>query len=76
MNIKLYCGDNGINFTYTNNGKFSGMVFAITGTFNNFTRDEMIKYIESNGGIIKSGVTKNINLTMVVRAKLISVKIF
>jgi len=42
----------------TTGTKFLGMTFVITGSFENMTRDEITKFIESNGGKVTSSVTK------------------
>jgi DNA ligase (NAD+) len=39
--------------------KFNGLSFVISGTFNNFSRDELKLIIEKNGGKIMSSVSKN-----------------
>ncbi|MCX6111994.1 MAG: NAD-dependent DNA ligase LigA [Proteobacteria bacterium] len=38
--------------------KFSGLSFVITGSFENMTRDEISKLIESHGGKVSSSVSK------------------
>ena len=39
--------------------KFNGLSFVISGTFNNFSRDQLKDIIEKNGGKILSSVSKN-----------------
>jgi DNA ligase (NAD+) len=39
-------------------GAFSGMVFVVTGTLKQFTRDEIKKYIEAKGGRVMDSVSK------------------
>jgi DNA ligase (NAD+) len=42
-------------------GAFSGMVFVVTGTLKQFTRDEIKKYIEAKGGRVMDSVSKTIS---------------
>jgi DNA ligase (NAD+) len=44
--------------TYTE-GKFKGNKFCITGSFEKFSRDDIIKLIEENGGEFVSAISKN-----------------
>lgn len=39
-------------------GKLDGLIFVLTGTLNNYSRDEMKKIIEDNGGKTSSSVSK------------------
>ncbi|MCH5165164.1 MAG: NAD-dependent DNA ligase LigA [Clostridiales bacterium] len=50
----------GINpiFNKRSGGKFDGVKFVLTGSLTEFTRDEARSIIESNGGIVQSGVSK------------------
>lgn len=41
----------------TSEGKFTGQSFVVSGTFSNFSRDELKKIIEQNGGKNLSGVS-------------------
>ncbi|AGF48471.1 DNA ligase (NAD+) [Candidatus Kinetoplastibacterium oncopeltii TCC290E] len=43
------------------NCKLEGKLFAITGKLPNISREEMIKYIESNGGKVTNHISKKIN---------------
>lgn len=45
----------------TKNGKLQGMKFAITGTFQEYKRDDLIKMIEQNGGTYKTSITKDVD---------------
>ncbi len=46
-------------------GKFEGIKFLITGSFENFSRDELKKKITDGGGKIISAVSKNLNILIV-----------
>lgn len=46
-------------------GKFSGLVFAISGKLNSFSREEFRHTIEKNGGVYSNGVVKNVNFLVV-----------
>lgn len=51
----------GLNFESTNvpvGNAFEGKTFVITGTLPNMTRDDAVKFIESNGGKAASSVSK------------------
>lgn len=43
------------------NGKLEGKLFAITGRLPDYSREEIIKYIESNGGKVTSQISKKNN---------------
>lgn len=45
---------------HTKTGKLQGIKFAITGTFQNYKRDDLIKIIEQNGGAYKTSITKDL----------------
>ena len=47
------------NNTKNKNQKFSGLNFAITGKFDNYSRGEIIEKIENLGGKISNSVSKN-----------------
>ncbi len=47
------------------NGKFKGMKFLITGSFQNYSREELKKKITDEGGKIISAVSKNLNVLIV-----------
>ncbi|HQG98787.1 MAG TPA: NAD-dependent DNA ligase LigA, partial [Thermotogota bacterium] len=38
--------------------RFKGLTFVITGTFENYTRDELRNLIEKNGGTVSESVSK------------------
>ena len=42
-----------------------GMKFLITGSFENYTRDEITQMIEERGGIMISSVSKNLDYLVV-----------
>lgn len=43
------------------NGPLSGKTFAITGSFEGYTRDEIINLVEQSGGEYKTSITKNLD---------------
>ena len=44
------------------NNKLNGLTFVITGSINNFNnRDEMIEFIENNGGKVVSSISNKVN---------------
>ena len=45
--------------------KFSGLTFVLTGTLENFTRDEAKRLIEQEGGIVTSSVSKRTSYVVV-----------
>lgn len=45
--------------------KLSGLTFVLTGTLKNYSRSEMTKIIEENGGKTASSVSKNTNFVLV-----------
>lgn len=47
-----------------NNGKLNGTKFVITGSFTNFSRDELKKIITDNGGKILSAISRNCNVLL------------
>ena len=49
------------NYENSEKLKFKGLTFVITGIFANIDREEIKNFIETNGGIIKTTVSKNIN---------------
>ena len=52
----------GINVKYPKvsvNKKYSNKTFVITGTFNDYSRDEIIEIISNGGGTISNSVSKN-----------------
>ncbi len=68
--IELFNGffDIGIRLHWTElktNGKFEGMKFLITGSFENYSREELKKKIREEGGKIISAVSKNLNILVV-----------
>lgn len=51
VNLKLE------NQEFQNESKFAGKIFVVTGKLENYTRDEVNKFIEDCGGIAKNSVT-------------------
>jgi DNA ligase (NAD+) len=47
-----------------NNGTLDGTKFVITGSFSNFSRDELKKIITNNGGKILSAISKNCDVLL------------
>lgn len=47
-----------------NGGKLTGTKFVITGSFENFSRDELKKIITDNGGKILSAISKNCDVLL------------
>lgn len=45
--------------------EFAGKSFVVTGTLENFTRDEITKFIEDRGGIVKGSVSKKTDFLVV-----------
>ena len=44
---------------------YEGKTFVLTGTLNNYTRDEMIEIIESLGGTVTNSVSKKTDFVLV-----------
>lgn len=62
--------DLGVNMKYYDTSKetsdiFDGKKFVITGSFEEFTRDELKDYIEDHGGINSGSVSKNTDIVIV-----------
>ena len=62
-NIALICKlkDENVNFNYLStekSGKLENEVYVLTGTLNDYTRDELTKILEDNGAKVTSSVTK------------------
>lgn len=60
----------GINFKFTGeilleNSNFEGKKFVLTGTLENYTRDELSELIESFGGEVSKSVSKNTDIVIV-----------
>ena len=61
----------GVNMEYlglsvnTYNENFNGKTFVLTGTLNNYTRDEASQIIENNGGKVTSSVTSKTSVVLV-----------
>lgn len=63
--IGLGINSNYIGEAIKENLNFKDKKIVVTGTLNNFTRDEIQKIIELNGGLWTSTVTKNTNIVIV-----------
>ncbi len=60
--------DLGLRFSQLNStGKLKGQSFAITGTFQNYKREDLINLIEKNAGTYKTSITKD--LTYLIAGK-------
>jgi DNA ligase (NAD+) len=51
----------GLQFKQSSSNKLAGLTFCVTGKKEKYSRDELIEFINQNGGEYKSSVTKDLN---------------